>query len=140
MRYIDYLLPSDTESSFDYIPESLQGVRPTGVSELSECYWIGHFKLASGGINLRVMPRLPAGTFMPPLFGPLDLAPAKTQIEAQKRAAKQEAFGCIDTDRILPIENMLHTAEVVRAFKMMHEDVSNLFQSTMSEKAKKVWM
>lgn len=140
LRYIDYVLPVEGESAFDYVSESLRGVRPPGASEPDECYWIGHFRFERGGVNLRVIPRLPAGAFMPPAFGALELASAKPQVEAQERALRHEVVGCIDTDRILPVEKKLETDEVLEAFKLMHADVSAVFRSALSEKAKKAWM
>lgn len=140
LRYIDYLLPAEGESGFDYVVESVRGVLPAGASPPKEAYWIAHFPFDKGGINLRVMPILPKGVAQPPNFGPINVSPAETQAEAVRRAQRNEAVGCIDTDRIMPVEKRLETEEIISLFRKMHSDVSTTFNAAISEKAKQLWI
>jgi uncharacterized protein (TIGR04255 family) len=140
LRYIDYILPADGESGFDYVVDSVRGFRPPGASPPKEAYWVAHFPFERGGVNLRIIPRLPAGAAYPPNFGPIEISPAETQLEAMRRAQKQESVGCIDTDRIIPIEKKLDAKLLLDEFSAMHADVSATFKAAISEKAKHIWI
>jgi len=140
LRYIDYLLPATGETGFDYVVESLRGFQPLGASPADEAYWIAHFPFERGGVNIRVMPRLPSGAHLPPNFGPIELAAGDILTEAQRRAQKQELVGCIDTDRIMPISKKIAAEELTDVFSSMHADVSAVFKAAISDKAKRAWM
>lgn len=139
LRYIDYILPRENEAGFDYVVESVRGFIPPGAAGVKEAYWIAHFPFEEGGINLRVIPLLPAGATHPPNFGPIDVEPAETQAEATRRAQHNEPLGCIDTDRILPLGKKIETDQVMSLFAKMHSDVSTTFQAAISQKAKQLW-
>jgi uncharacterized protein (TIGR04255 family) len=139
LRYIDYILPAKDETGSDYLVESLRGVQPPSAPVADQAYYIAHFPFQNGGVNIRVMPRLPSGTHLPPNFGPIEIAPGETMIEAQRRAQNQEIIGCIDTDRMMPIGKKLVANQLTEAFSSMHTDISTFFNAAISEKARKAW-
>jgi uncharacterized protein (TIGR04255 family) len=140
LRYIDYLLPKEGESTWDYVAESLRGVTPAGSTRATEAYWIANYEFAQGSVSLRVIPVLPKGQVFPPNFGPIAVAPAETQSEAMRRDAKGEPVGCIDTDRLMPMGKKLSSQDVVDALSAMHTDVFDTFRATMSKKAEEAWI
>lgn len=139
LRYIDYILPKGSDSTLDYVVDSVRGFQPSSARKTKEAYWIANFELERGTLSLRIIPILPAGQSHPPNFGPLEVAPAETQVEAMKRAQQNLPIGCIDTDRMLPVEKKFAADELGTMFASMHGDISDIFRTTISEKAKKEW-
>lgn len=140
LRYIDYILPATGERTFDYVVNSVHGFLPPGASTPKEAYWIANFAFERGSVNLKILPLMPAGSAQPPNFGPLELDPAEPQMEAIRRAKNNEPIGCIDTDRIMPVEKKFDAEELMAFFSQMHADVSETFKAAISEKAKSQWI
>lgn len=140
LRYIDYILPKAGESTWDYVVESLRGFLPPRSKKAGEAYWIANYECERGSVNLRVVPVLPKGQVFPPNFGPIEVTPAETQLEAMKRGASGEQVGCIDTDRLIPLERKLNPEELLDLFAGMHTDVFDTFKAAISKKAEESWI
>jgi uncharacterized protein (TIGR04255 family) len=65
LRYIDYLLPKEGESSWDYLVESVRGFTPPGARRVKESYWIANFELEKGNVGVRIIPFLAGGQLRP---------------------------------------------------------------------------
>jgi hypothetical protein len=48
--------------------------------------------------------------------------------------------GCIDTDRMMPVEKKFSSDELIALFDLMHTDVFESFKATMSQKAEREWV
>jgi uncharacterized protein (TIGR04255 family) len=140
LRYIDYVLPSAGEKTFDYFVDSVRGFVPPGASDPREAYWIADFPFEKGSVNVRLLPVMPAGVSQPPNFGPLELTPSQNQQEAITRVQNKQPIGCIDTDRIMPVGKKFDSREIIDLFSKMHDDVSQTFKAIISDKAKSVWV
>lgn len=140
LRFIDYLLPKPGESSLDYLVESVRGFLPPRAHRIREAYWIANFEFEKGTVSLRIIPMLAAGQAHPPNFGPIEVAPAQTQLEAIRRVQSNEQVGCIDTDRLMPVEKKFHAPELIGLFNAMHDDAFETFKATMSKKAESEWV
>lgn len=140
LRYIDYLLPKPGESTLDYVVETVRGFLPPRARRTREAYWIANFEFEKGTVSLRIIPMLATGQAHPPNFGPIEVAPSETQLEAIRRVQQKEQVGCIDTDRLMPVEKKFHAPELIALFNSMHEDVAQTFKATMSKKAESEWV
>lgn len=140
LRYIDYILPKAGESTWDYVVESLRGFTPPRAKKATEAYWIASYEFERGLASLRVIPVLPKGMVFPPNFGPIEVTPSATQLEAMKRGTSGEEVGCIDTDRLMPFERKLNSDELLDLFANMHTDVFDTFKAAISKKAEEAWV
>ena len=61
-------------------------------------------------------------------------------LEAEQRMTEKLPIGYIDTDGWCPLQEVLQPEPILELYKELHDRVSSLFVSLLSERAKKEWM
>jgi uncharacterized protein (TIGR04255 family) len=140
LRFIDLIVPSEGQSTHEYLASPLQGMAsPTG-AETQHCMWISSYQIDGVTVNIRTATPSPAGALWPPNFNALPLQKPTVLSAAENALQNGQRIGFIDTDCLSEIQKVFDPAEVGTVYSKLHEKMSKTFGTLISDLAKKEWM
>jgi hypothetical protein len=81
----------------------------------------------------------PEGMLFAPNFYALQLFKPRVMLEAEQRMKEKLPIGYIDTDGWCPLQEVLQPEPILELYRQLHDKISALFVSVLSDRAKEEW-
>jgi uncharacterized protein (TIGR04255 family) len=140
MRYVDLVVPSQGHAPRDYLIESLRGVAPPSGGTVQSSMWGSSIRVDDFVVQARTAAPALLGTPLIPIQNALPLEKPSILIEAEKLIDANESVGFIDTDCAREVKKVFNADETLTLSFHLHERVSTLFKSLLSDLARAEWI
>jgi uncharacterized protein (TIGR04255 family) len=139
LRYMDLVVPSNDREPKEYLIENLRGASPLqGVTTVSSL-WGAMFSSDGFALQAHVAAPSPQGMLFAPNFTALQLEKPQIMCSAEQRMQSGKPIGYIDTDCWQHVQKVFDTEVLGSLYTQLHDRVSALFSSLLSDLAVKEW-
>jgi uncharacterized protein (TIGR04255 family) len=139
LRYLDLIVPSGDSRPEDYVVERLRGVRATEGARVQSSAWGATLSMERFVLQANIAAPSPEGMLFAPNFYALQLKKPRVMLEAEQRMKEKVPIGYVDTDGWCPLQEVLQPEPILELYRQLHDQVSSLFLSVLSERAKEEW-
>jgi len=139
LRYIDMIVPEGDSQPKEYLIEQLWGVVPTLGFRTQSSIWGATFSVDEFVLQAHVAAPSPQGMIFVPNFNPLQLQRPSIMHNALERIQLKKPIGYADTDCWCSVQKVFDTDALKELYESLHDRVSGLFKSMLSDKAIKEW-
>lgn len=139
LRYLDLIVPTADSRPEDYLIERLRGVPSTDGARVQASAWTATLSMERSGLQANIAAPSPEGMLFAPNFNALQLRRPQVMVEAEKRVKEKLPIGFVDTDAWCNLGQVLQPEPVLQLYGELHDQVSSLFVSLLSERAKGEW-
>jgi uncharacterized protein (TIGR04255 family) len=139
LRYVDMIIPGDDQQPKDYLIEQLRGVNPIEGAVIQSSIWGATFSVDGFVLQAHVAAPSPEGMLFAPHFNPMQLQMPSILRDAQQRMQIKKQIGYVDTDCWCPVQKVFDAGVLRDLYESLHDRVSGLFRSMLSDMAIKEW-
>jgi len=139
LRYLDLIVPSDDHEPKQYLIENLQGVLPLEGAVLQSSLWGAMFSTDGFALQAHTAAPSPQGMLFAPNFNALQLEKPPIMLEAERRMQSNRPTGYIDADCWRLVQQVFDAPALGNLYTQLHDRISALFTSLLSDLAVKEW-
>jgi len=139
LRYLDLIVPTADSRPEDYLVEQLRGVHASESAKIQSSAWGVALSVERFVLQANIAAPSPEGMLFAPNFYALQLIKPRVMLEAEQRMKEKLPIGYIDTDGWCPLQEVLQPEPILELYGQLHDKVSSLFVSVLSDRAKEEW-
>lgn len=140
LRYFDLIVPSPSHEPRDYLISTLHGLQPPSGGIVQNSFWGTALLIDGFVVQARTAAPAPQGMVLAPNLAAIPLEKSQVMVAAEKRTEAKQPVGFIDTDCLREVQQVFDPDSILALYSELHQRVSGVFKSLMSDLARSEWI